>query len=99
MLLKEFAQLTGFTPTEEYFNEFIHPAYMRSDKDKQAWCKEWLKFGGIQAAYNWMSGLAANAISQAERNKEAYAKRSDAYNELFHRFQILKQTLKALAEA
>ena len=99
MLLQEFAELTGFTPTGEYFNDVINPAYMSSSDDKQTWCKAWVKNGGIQAAYDWMVGLANNAISQAERNRVAYAERSDAYNELQNRFYSLKSMLIGLAEA
>ena len=55
MLLQEFTKLTGFTPTEEYFNGVIHPVYMVSSMDKVAWCKKWKRNGGVQTAYNAMT--------------------------------------------
>ena len=43
MLLKEFIERTGFTPTEECFNMHINPAYMESKLEKDEWCKIWKK--------------------------------------------------------
>lgn len=47
MTQQEFTQRTGFYPTTEQF-EAIHELYMESDKDKDAWCKEWKRKGGIE---------------------------------------------------
>ena len=47
MTQQEFTQRTGFYPTAEQF-EAIHALYMESDKDKDAWCKEWKRNGGVE---------------------------------------------------
>ncbi len=52
MTIKEFTQRTGFQPTNEYYHEVINSDYMRSDLDKDTWCKQWKKQGGIQKAYD-----------------------------------------------
>lgn len=61
MLLQEFTKLTGFTPSEEYFNCVIFPAYMASGLGKEDWCKQWMNKGGVQAAYNAMAEELATA--------------------------------------
>ena len=47
MTQQEFTQRTGFYPTAEQF-QAIHAAYMDSDKDKDTWCKEWKRNGGVE---------------------------------------------------
>ena len=47
MTQQEFTQRTGFYPTAEQFNA-INELYMKSDKDKDAWCKEWKRNGGVE---------------------------------------------------
>lgn len=54
MLISEFIDRTGFRPTEDYYYTEIEPEYNRSTIDKDAWCKQWKKNGGIQKAYNAM---------------------------------------------
>lgn len=51
MTLIEFSQRTGFTPDEQYYHEVIEKEYNRSKLDKDQWCKEWVKNGGIEQAY------------------------------------------------
>lgn len=60
MLISEFIDRTGFRPTEDYYHTEIEPEYNRSNLDKDAWCKQWKKNGGIQKAYDAMSKQAAN---------------------------------------
>ncbi len=64
MLISEFIERTGFNPTEDYYHTEIEPEYDRSDLDKDAWCKQWKKNGGIQKAYDAMCRQAANDYSQ-----------------------------------
>lgn len=52
MLICEFIDRTGFCPTENYYHTVIEPEYMKSDIDKDAWCKQWKKGDGIQKAYD-----------------------------------------------
>lgn len=60
MLISEFIDRTGFRPTEDYYHTVIEPEYNRSNLDKDAWCKQWKKQGGIQKAYDAMKEQAAN---------------------------------------
>lgn len=60
MLISEFIERTGFRPTEDYYHTVIEPEYNESDLEKDAWCKQWKKNGGIQKAYDAMSKEAAN---------------------------------------
>ena len=60
MLISEFIDRTGFRPTEDYYHTEIEPEYNRSNLDKDAWCKQWKKNGGIQEAYDALCRQASN---------------------------------------
>lgn len=60
MLISEFIDRTGFRPTDDYYHTVIEPEYNKSDLDKDAWCKQWKKQGGIQKAYDALKEQAAN---------------------------------------
>lgn len=47
MMKSEFIERTGFEPTAEEY-EVIEEEYMGCDIDKDQFCKEWKKNGGIQ---------------------------------------------------
>lgn len=49
MLISEFIQRTGFCPSESVYRE-IEAEYMQSDLDKDTFCKNWVKNGGILKA-------------------------------------------------
>lgn len=60
MLISEFIDRTGFRPTKDYYHTVIEPEYEKSDLDKDVWCKQWKKNGGIQKAYDALKEQAAN---------------------------------------
>ena len=64
MLISEFIDRTGFRPTEDYYHTEIEPEYNRSNLNKDEWCKQWKKNGGIQKAYDAMCKLAGNDYAQ-----------------------------------
>lgn len=74
MLISEFIDRTGFRPTEDYYHTEIEPEYNRSNLDKDAWCKQWKKNGGIQKAYDALKEQAANeyanVLSLESKNRE-----------------------------
>lgn len=74
MLISEFIDRTGFRPTEDYYHTVIEPEYNASDLEKDAWCKQWKKNGGIQKAYDALKEQAANeyanVLSLESKNKE-----------------------------
>lgn len=74
MLISEFIDRTGFRPTEDYYHTVIEPEYEKSDLDKDVWCKQWKKNGGIQKAYDTLKEQAANeyanVLSLESKNRE-----------------------------
>ena len=61
MIISEFIEKTGFTPTDNYYYTVIEPEYMASGEiDKDKWCKQWKKNGGIQNAYDALRKQASN---------------------------------------
>ena len=60
MTIQEFTDRTGFAPTESYYHSVIEPEYMASNIEKDAWCKQWKRNGGIQKAYDALREQAAN---------------------------------------
>lgn len=46
MNIQEFTDRTGFTPTDDYYHNVIEKAYMQSDLDKDAFCKQCEAEGG-----------------------------------------------------
>lgn len=74
MLISEFIDRTGFRPTEDYYHTVIEPEYNASDLEKDAWCKQWKKNGGIQKAYDALKEQAANeyanVLSLESKNSE-----------------------------
>lgn len=47
MMKSEFIERTGFEPTAEEYKQ-IEQEYMGTDIDKDRFCKQWIKQGGIQ---------------------------------------------------
>lgn len=74
MLISEFIDRTCFRPTEDYYHTVIEPEYNASDLEKDAWCKQWKKNGGIQKAYDALKEQAANeyanVLSLESKNRE-----------------------------
>lgn len=90
MLLQEFTKLTGFTPTEEYFNGVIHPLYMATQMDKESWCKQWKRKGGIQTAYNAMAEELSTAIERLVECMRDYKNKCDTCAELKEKIMDLQ---------
>lgn len=61
MMKSEFIERTGFEPTENEYAE-IEAEYMGCDIDKDQFCKEWKKNGGIQR----MMRMRARRIEELE---------------------------------
>lgn len=91
MLLQEFKNLTGFSPSEDYFNDVIHPDYMGSGLDKVAWCKMLKRKGGIQTAYNAMAEELATAIERLVECMRDYKNKCDTCAELKEKITDLQE--------
>lgn len=64
MTKQEFIERTGFTPTDAHF-ALIHEEYMEAEQNvgKDQFCKEWLRNGGPQRAYDWARQVGASAVA------------------------------------
>ena len=67
MLLSEFIERTKFQVTAECYHEFIEPEYKGSTLDKDEWCKQWKRQGGISRAYTWQCRHYEDRIKEANR--------------------------------
>lgn len=93
MTKQEFTERTGFTPTDANF-ALIHEEYMEAGQNvgKDQFCKEWLRNGGPQRAYDWARQVGASAVADmltaraerddlSERMKSLVAKDTELVNE------------------
>lgn len=105
MMINEFIERTGFKPTEYYYHAEIEREYEASDMDKDKWCKQWLKNGGIQKAYDAMcKDAAANKLKvdayekritflqnkEAELTEEVEALRDDRVERINERMNLIE---------
>lgn len=101
MLQKEFEERTGFRPTSEYYHSVIEPEYNNSSLDKDAWCKQWKKDGGIQKAYDYLRDKSSNALNLEKENKrlksEINTLKKD-YEDSINTYNILIQERKERIE-
>lgn len=105
MLLKEFIERTGFTPAEDYYTRIIEPEYMSSDLDKDQFCKQWKKNGGIQKAYDCMKEALAlsstdilNLRQYVDKYQDRLAEVNDKLDDERQDLKVLQQTYDSLNE-
>lgn len=98
MLLHEFSKLTGFTPTEEYFNRVIHPLYMATSMDKKAWCKMWKRKVGVQSAYNAMAEELAMTEKDLADYMRYYEIKCDQCDRLYDEIRSLRREINNYKE-
>lgn len=95
MLISEFIDRTGFRPTEDYYHTVIEPEYNASDLEKDAWCKQWKKNGGIQKAYDALKEQAANEYANVlslESKKRELNKMIASMDEDLTKYKELSET-------
>lgn len=93
MTKQEFIERTGFTPTDVNF-ALIHEEYMEAgpNVEKDQFCKEWLRNGGPQRAYDWALQVGKSAVADmltaraerddlSERMKSLVAKDTELVSE------------------
>ena len=90
MLLKEFIDRTGFTPTDDYFHTVIEPEYYSSNLDKDYWCKQWKKNGGIQKAYDAMCKDAASNYLRVQELDKLVDEKTETLAHYFKAIQELE---------
>lgn len=94
MTKQEFIERTGFTPTDANFALIHDEEYMEAGPNvgKDQFCKEWLKNGGPQRAYDWARQVGTNAVADmltakaerddlSERMRSLVAKDTELVNE------------------
>jgi len=72
MMMSEFIERTKFEPTTAEYAE-IEAEYMGCDIDKDKFCKEWVKNGGIQR----LSRIRARRIEELETQLATLQNQSD----------------------
>lgn len=90
MLIKEFIDRTGFTPTDDYYHREIEPEYNRSNLDKDDWCKEWKKNGGIQKAYDALREEATENHLRVQELNELVDEKTQTLADYFKTIQELE---------
>ena len=92
MTQQEFTKRTGFYPTAEQFNA-IHELYMKSDKDKDAWCKEWKRNGGVEEYSK------ANALEIANLRRELTTTKTELNEQIVNAYKVAEDWRKDYQEA
>lgn len=78
MMKSEFTERTGFEPTEAEYRE-IEAEYMGCDIDKDEFCKQWKKQGGIQRMMRLRARRIEELESQLAAEKRDYEKMDTQY--------------------
>lgn len=95
MMMSEFVERVGFEPTAAEYAE-IEQEYMGCDVDKDKFCKEWKKNGGIQRLCRMrarrIEELEAEVAMKDRQYEEMDARHSRQFNEMHSR---LKSELEA----
>ena len=98
MNIQEFTDRTGFTPTDDYYHNVIEKAYMQSDLDKDAFCKQWKRKGGIQEAYDALRLEAANEYSKAMTLETRYEELEEETRALRNEAFVQSETIRLLQD-
>lgn len=96
MLKQEFEDRVGITVSGDYYYDQIEPEYMKSNLDKDAWCKQWKRNHGIQKVINYEQWRADNAVKEATSLKEKIAQYVQIVNERDHTLSDLRQEVRTL---
>lgn len=112
MMRSEFIERTGFEPTADEYAE-IEQEYMGCDIDKDVFCKQWKKQGGIERMMRRrarrieeLESQLAKAESDYDRMETKYCQRINAMNDsrngeleiCKHNNEILRNNQKNLEE-
>lgn len=82
MLISEFIDRTGFRPSHECYEKHIEPQYNSSNLDKDEWCKQWKRKGGIAEAYQWQVVFDTAKINEAKEEANSNQKEIDRLNKM-----------------
>ena len=89
MMRSEFIERTKFEPTcDEYYE--IEQEYMGCDVDKDQFCKQWLKAGGVQR----LSRMRARRIEELKNDNNELCRQLDEAQERIKRLMAQLETIK-----
>lgn len=98
MTFKEFTDRTGFIPTVHYYSKHIEPEYMSSELDKDQFCRQWKKNGGIQTAYDHIKSELALSIAEANNLHQDVNKYRELLQEVKGKLDDERQEAKILQQ-
>lgn len=90
MMKSEFMDRTGFEPTEAEYRD-IEAEYMGCDIDKDEFCKQWKKQGGIQRMMRLRARRIEELESQLASEKRDYERMDAQYCERINRLNDEKK--------
>lgn len=91
MMKSEFMDRTGFEPTEAEYRD-IEAEYMGCDIDKDEFCKQWKKQGGIQRMMRLRARRIEELESQLAAEKRDYERMDAQYCERINRLNDEKNS-------
>lgn len=91
MMKSEFMDRTGFEPTEAEYRD-IEAEYMGCDIDKDEFCKQWKKQGGIQRMMRLRARRIEELESQLAAEKRDYERMDAQYCERINRLNDEKKS-------
>ena len=99
MLLTEFQERTVFNQTSDCYTYCIEPEYNRSNLDKDTWCKQWKRNGGLQKAYDWECAKAKEQLESVPRLEAELHIAKTSYDELLAEAKQIKESQVSLRQS
>ena len=93
MLQEEFEKRVNFKVSSECYYTLIDPEYNKSNLDKDTWCKQWKKKGGIQEAYNFEITRFESMSEERIKLFKACTNFQNANQDLFAKIADLRKEL------
>ncbi len=99
MMRSEFIERTGFEPTADEYSE-IEEEYYGFDGDKDAYCKQWKKNGGIERLMRRRATRIEELERELAKKDDLFNKRTESDNIRYHEMyeRMNEKVLKAQQE-
>lgn len=94
MMKSEFIERTGFEPTADEYEQ-IEQEYMGTDIDKDLFCKQWIKNGGIQRLSRMRARRIEELESEVKQRDKEYTELDQIRIESITKEQERQKALKA----
>ena len=93
MLQEEFEKRVNFKVSSECYHTLIEPEYNNSYLNKDTWCKQWKRKGGIQKAYDFEIARLESMSEERSKLFETYTKQIPTIQDLFAKNADLRKEL------